>query len=471
MYTTKLKKGTQMMKKIILITLLPYQLLMGGFIMSKGKPLIKTEDSAPIATNQTELSTAGCTDSYPTTVNVNNTSSLASAVTNASTPTRIILANGNYSSDMILKGNSAAVCIEAVNQNQAVVTKKIEVRGTNITLSKIKFTGVDASIITTKDADDLRITKCTFDNAGKPTHLTSNGSLRLEIDHNTFKNFDHTSSDTTNILLKMHTYADDPEPAAHKIHHNYFKDITTVRLSNFATMQIRLRRSHTQVVGLGEHPHAYGETDNGWNFGREEWKMDDSFISYNYFDNCADPVNSKINGLTISHNTIRNSHGKINLRAGKQSTITNNYIFGDGKFDGLSIHDRNHIITNNYIENIPSPDAGIKITNGGMLSSVNKYEPTENITCTGNYIKDMPRGIYFGLKIDALGGDDLPPSGDAINNTFVNVDAPIHINTHGEPLMDNMTTTLNNTTTDPGWDISGAYNSTDATSGIVGAGR
>ncbi len=397
-------------------------------------------------------SSAGCTDSYAATVSVNSASALASAVSNASVSTKIIVSDGTYGA-VTLNGNSAAVCVEAANQNQAIFSSGIKLAGNNIVLSKLKITGNSSLVEVT--GNDCRITLTTFDNAGKPYYIKTSNNFRTEIDHSTMKNL---ASGLSIALIFMSSYADDAAPSKHYIHHNYFVD-----LNPETVIQNRLRISHTDDTGLGED---FGQP--GWNFGRDEYKNDEFVMENNYFLRTKKPINAKMNGTILRNNTFRDCE-RLNFRAGKDGILENNYFIGSG---GIDVIDKNHVIRNNYFEATNSRNLGaIQISNGGYNGSLNNFrEAATNVSVTGNYIKDTTRGIYFGLKIDTEGYRDLAPEGSVINNTFVNVDAPIHINTSGEPLMQNMTTTPNNTTQDPGWDMSGAYDSTDVSSGIVGSG-
>ena len=437
----------------------------GSFIMTEGNPiLIKSDDDTRHTT------AAGCQGTYNNTVVVNSISALGNAVANANTSTKIVLANGTYTSGMTLNGNTAPVCIEAENKKQTVLKGNIEIRGSHIVMSKFLITGSSAKV--NIYGDDCRLTLNTFDNPSKSYFIRALGTAhRFKLDHNTIKNFHHVSGDPLDILIWLHTYADDNTPAGHQIEYNYFENLTSDTINGFATIQTRLRRSATQLVGMGEHPSAYGEDDNGWNYGRDVVKKDNITLKHNYFKNCNDPLSCKTNGMDIAYNTIRDCSGSVMMREGKFNNTHNNYFFGGGKSSGISIYDRNHKVEYNYFENMRR--YAMEVHNGGVAHVDNDiYAASLNTEIHHNYVKDTEWAIIFGRKMDNNNNTDIAPSGSFTDNTFVNIiDTPIHLSE--EPHMENFTTSPNseyNTANDPSWDMSGVITDADVTNGIVGSG-
>lgn len=367
--------------------------------------------------------------------------------------TKFLVSDGTISSTFNVSGNTVPVWINAVNQNGVTFTNEVNLNSDDITLSNVEFTGDNAQFGVS--ADDCRITKCTFDEAGVPYWVRCTTAHRLEIDHNTFQN---QRSGVSVAAFALWSYADDAVPASYHVHHNYFVDMLPSTV-----IQPRLRASITDDVGLGENN---GDDPVGWNFGRDEWKDDETIIEHNYFLRVAKPMNGKMNYLIFRNNTSEDCTIRSNFRAGKGSTSNGNYFLNSNGFD---IDDKDHTIYNNY--HLGSDGTGaIQISNGGYNGSLTNYrEAATNVNCHNNYLDTIDRGYYFGLKIDSEGYDDQYPSGVTINSFGKNVTTFIYVNPATSP-MGNMTTTPNDTDTATSWDMSGQYTNADVLDGTVGAG-
>jgi poly(beta-D-mannuronate) lyase len=188
---------------------------------------------------------------------------------------------------------------------------------------------------------------------------------------------------------------------------------------------------------------AYADnSDNeyeGIRIGSSDTHTSDSFavIEHNYFeqiDGEAEVISIKAGGVTVAHNTIRNSRGSIVNRHGEGSIIDNNYILGDGNpfAGGVRVVDANHSVTNNYIQGARNQSSNFY---GGILisssdgSTTTGYQDVENVLVANNTIVDSvnsinlfagnknnsPDSVYFVNNIvsDAIGyviknADNLP---------------------------------------------------------------
>jgi poly(beta-D-mannuronate) lyase len=159
---------------------------------------------------------------------------------------------------------------------------------------------------------------------------------------------------------------------------------------------------------------AYADgSDNeyeGIRIGSSDTHTSDSFavIEHNYFegiDGEAEVISVKAGGVTVNHNTIRNSRGSIVSRHGERTTISNNFILGDGNpfSGGIRVVDANHAITNNYIEGARYLSTNF---NGGLLvsnsdgSTSNGYQTVENILVANNTVVNSVNSInlYAGNR-------------------------------------------------------------------------
>lgn len=180
---------------------------------------------------------------------------------------------------------------------------------------------------------------------------------------------------------------------------------------------------------------AYADnSDNeyeGIRIGTSDTHTSDSFavIEHNYFeqiDGEAEVISIKAGGVTVSHNTIRNSRGSIVNRHGEGSSIDNNFVIGDGNpfAGGVRIVDANHSVTNNYIQGARNPSSNFY---GGILisssdgSTSNGYQDVENILVANNTVVDSANSI----NLFAGNRDDSPDSVYFVNNIVADAVGPV----------------------------------------------
>jgi hypothetical protein len=76
-------------------------------------------------------------------------------------------------------------------------------------------------------------------------------------------------------------------------------------------------------------------------------------VEHNLLVNCsgeAEIISVKSSKNIIRYNTVRTSTGNITLRAGRNTTVYGNYVFGTGNQGGLRVFEDNHKIFNNYVQ-------------------------------------------------------------------------------------------------------------------------
>jgi hypothetical protein len=108
------------------------------------------------------------------------------------------------------------------------------------------------------------------------------------------------------------------------IDHNYFHD---------------LHAPHTITLGCCGATYDYHDTGD--------------IAELNLFVNCmsgAELFSVKSSNSTIRYNTVRNSAGDIDIRAGRHDNIHGNFVFnGAGNF-GIRMYEDGHHVYNNYVE-------------------------------------------------------------------------------------------------------------------------
>lgn len=147
-------------------------------------------------------------------------------------------------------------------------------------------------------------------------------------------------------------------------------------------------------------------------------------VEGNYF-NKADGENEIITNKSANNiyknNTFRACRGSLVLRHGAAATINANYFLGENVegTGGIRISDSDHIITNNYIQDVINVDSqaqwnnGITFIGGSVASggTSNGYQIVEDIVVAHNSFYNVNAPLYFN---DSKGSTD--PTGVFANN-------------------------------------------------------
>lgn len=371
--------------------------------------------------------TIGDNDSAPdiscTTV-LSSTSALEDTVSFDMTPgDTLCLASGSYSGlDLKFGGVGSAeqpITVAAELAGTVFIDGEVSIgmTGEYVLLQGFIFKDgeIDSSLIQTRansnsPCNNCRITENTFINMDQDN---DDSTKWIQI-YGTNNRFDHNwvSGKVTRGALLVIERGDAPGLEDRtQIDHNYFGD-------------------RPPKEGL-----AYAEgSDNeyeGIRVGSSDTHTSDSFavIEHNYFegiDGEAEVISVKAGGVTVHHNTIRNSRGSIVSRHGEGTIISNNFILGDGNpfSGGIRVVDANHSIINNYIEGARYLSTNF---NGGLLvsnsdgSTSNGYQDVENILVANNTVVNSVNSI----NLFAGNRSDKPDSVYFVNNVIADAIGPV----------------------------------------------
>ncbi len=149
-------------------------------------------------------------------------------------------------------------------------------------------------------------------------------------------------------------------------------------------------------------------------------------VQGNYF-NKSDGENEIITNKSANNiyknNTFRACRGSLVLRHGANATVEGNYFLGENVegTGGVRISDSNHLIFNNYFQDLINVNAqaqwnnGITFLGGSDTSggSSNGYQKTDNVLITHNTFYNVNSPLYFNTS---KGSTD--PTGTFSNNLF-----------------------------------------------------
>lgn len=358
------------------------------------------------------------------TATVSSTGELEDVVSFDMTPGETLcLASGSYSGlDLTFGGTGTAeepITIAAAVPGEVFIDGEVFV---GMTGEYVVFQGfvfqdgaMDSSLMQTRAnnntaCNNCRITENTFINMDEGL----DDSTKWFQIYGSGNRFDHNwvSGKTTRGALFIVERGDAPGTEDRtQIDHNYFAD-------------------RPPIGGV-----AYASnTDNeyeGIRIGTSDTHTSDSFavIEHNYFeriDGEAEVISVKAGGVTVQHNTIRNSRGSIVNRHGEGSTIDNNFIIGDGNpfAGGIRIVDANHQVTNNYIEGARNSSSNFY---GGILisafggSDASDYQEVENVLVANNTVVDSVNSVNFFAGRE----DNNPSTVYFVNNVVAKAIGPV----------------------------------------------
>ncbi len=152
----------------------------------------------------------------------------------------------------------------------------------------------------------------------------------------------------------------------------------------------------------------------------------------NFFYRCdgdVDLISNKSWNNTYRYNTFFESSGTLTLRWGRQCLVEGNYFLGNGRSEtgGIRITDQDHLIVNNYLENLTGDNAraaicvmsGIPDIEGGNSG----HGQTKNTRILHNTIINCRESLNIGYSDkDDLGdprGDVTAPENCTIANNII----------------------------------------------------
>jgi poly(beta-D-mannuronate) lyase len=377
----------------------------------------------------------GENDSVPEvncTSTVSSTSALEDAVSyNMTAGETLCLASGSYSGlDLTFGGTGTAespITVAAAVPGEVIINGEVFV---GMTGEYVVFQGfvfqngsLDSSLLQTRANSSTPCNHC-------------------RITENAFIDMDEGMDDSTKW---MQIYGSD-----NRIDHNWFSGKTTrgallvIERGDAPGTEDRTLIDHNY---FGDRPpidgKAYADSsDNeyeGIRVGSSNTHTTDSFaiIEHNYFEGIdaeAEVISTKAGGVTVRHNTIRNSRGSIVSRHGEGTTIANNFVLGDDNpfSGGIRVVDANHNISNNYIQGArylnTSFYGGILVSNSNS-STTNGYQDVENVLVANNTIVDSVNSINF----DAGNNNIAPNSVYFVNNVVADAVGPVIVHSDSLP--------------------------------------
>lgn len=218
--------------------------------------------------------------------------------------------------------------------------------------------------------------------------------------NNTIENCSFLNKDSTGACILAELSYQNGGVTGHTIRNNYFYNITD--------KDGRENSGDSEAIRLGASQYQATQAN--------------ILVQGNYFletDGENEIITNKSAGNIYRNNTFRRSRGSLVLRHGAGATIEGNYFLGENKSrsGGIRISDRDHIIFNNYMQELDNSGTsfnnGITLMGGNATSggTSNGYQDVDNILVAFNTIYNADDPIYFN---DEKGSS--VPTGVVANN-------------------------------------------------------
>jgi len=306
-------------------------------------------------------------------------SEVASVVANASPSTCILLANGTYSSGVILDGDGSAgapIVVRAETPGQVKFTGagRVVMRGSYVTVSGFDFLGgiplsgvwregVGEEIVDfdTVSGDHLRLTNSKIHDYTPGVvyqHWLQLSGTNHRIDHNEFYN----KSDWGE-LLRVHLPSSQSN-GRHRIDHNYFHDFADSGANG------------SEAIRLGSGPPSSAPSN--------------TVIENNLFERLRgenEVISVKSSHTTIRHNTFRDNWSEVTFRAGNDGVFDGNIVIvNSGTGSGYRGYGDRQRVTNNQFFGVY---VGLYL--GAGTASGACYAPFRDGVVTGNRFAGVQR--------------------------------------------------------------------------------
>ena len=299
-------------------------------------------------------------------------------------------------------------------QNQGGVrltgTSRLSITGSHLVVDGLTFDGGSRGDIDyivefrgrLGDADDCRLTNTSIIRYNPTSINTRYHWVNLygqdnRVDHCRFEGHYH-SGVTVVVILNNNA-----QQARHSIDHNLFLDRPPGNGNGFEPIRVGTSARHeTSARVLVEH-NLFEECDSEIEIISH--KSEDNIYRFNTFRNCA---------------------GTLTLRHGGGATVAGNFFLGENKdrSGGIRVIDSDHVIVNNYIENIDDRACGAISMSAGINGGPdNGYQVVENCLIANNTIVDVGGAAveYSWEYLDLEQGfvkDVLPFNCTFVNNLF-----------------------------------------------------
>lgn len=333
---------------------------------------------------------------------------VGTALSTASPGDTIIFANGTYTNQILNLSNSGTsvnpILFKAETLGGVVFNgplSRIIITGDYWIIDGFKWDNVQPNssdiVIYFNGANNNIFRNNTISNSGRITAGSKTGLIRLmKSSQNNILEYNRLDN-LINVGIQVWAWDGDNLNTGNIIRHNYFTN-----------------HSSYEFIQLGQG-------------GTSAFVDQHSVVESNLFENfnMKDPelISSKTSFNIIRHNTFRNCLSMVVLRTGQNSVVDGNWFFNSR---GIRVHDKNHIIINNYIEGIPeisttTDTEGIVLYCGNMVrpNTNGTHYPADSVLVANNTIRNH-KNVHLLIGRNGSSWSEKPNAVTIKNNLVTN---------------------------------------------------
>lgn len=212
-----------------------------------------------------------------------------------------------------------------------------------------------------------------------------------------------------------------------------WKPLIVIRFDNTGDGEHTIRNNY-----FADRPVAHSSESNQWEIiriGDSDSVCEDAdiLVADNLFERCdgeVETISNKTDQNYFIANTFRDTEGQITIRQGLNCLIEGNYFFGtnDSRESGVRITGENHVVINNYFQDIGGTGGRATMALVMGLSSwedacenVGDYRPVDNVLLAHNTFVNCKRPFEFGAPSKSY--NTMPPDNVDVYNNAVYSDS------------------------------------------------
>ena len=269
-------------------------------------------------------------------------------------------------------------------------------------------TGNAAILASGDNSSYIRVTDIFMDNYNSPNPPDDVRWVRLFGQHNEIDNSSFINKTSRGVTVELCRSNGVSQPNFGRIHHNYFGFSTPVLDDTGREM------NGLETVRIGTSENSQFDAS--------------SVVEYNFFeelDGEIEIISNKSGSNIYRGNVLYNSNGALALRHGNSCIVENNFFINAGErarsgMAGVRVMDKNHIIRNNYFENLnTNRRSAVSLEYAVVNSPLNRYWPVIDTVIENNTFVNNRMAISTGPTGSISSDQTIPPEGTAARNNLI----------------------------------------------------
>ena len=298
------------------------------------------------------------------------------------------------------------ITLKAQNEGKVILKGKSEIRflGSYCTVSGIVFKNASCEQLVRFEPDTHH---CVFTNSAiidcdHEDITQSQKQVYIRGQYHTISNVYFRNKSSVGQMIEVPRDTDDPD--YHTIENCYFGEFKLGSVNGLETIRI----------------------------GRSDKSQSSSYTTIKncFFEMCDgenELISLKSGENKVLNNTFYNSQGSMHFRQGQGTLLEGNVFIGpklSTTSSGITVHDKNHIVRNNYIYAMPTGFESLRLSDHDPRMWLHGYWPVINVKVHNNTFVDCDYGIQAGYYYMPSDPETMavrtdPPEAEVYDNAFI----------------------------------------------------